>query len=129
VSTPRPDKVGDYELLQDFENTSASIRIIRMAEGVQAVDPHVHQRSAQMYVCLEGTVAIELDGVETTITPYGVVSVPVRSLHSARPVNGPATVMNISVPPLAASDQAPFVPAYDPADMRLPERESDDLED
>jgi mannose-6-phosphate isomerase-like protein (cupin superfamily) len=121
----RPQPVGAYEVIQDFENSSMSIRVIRMAAEAMAINAHVHQRSAQVYVALSGSVRIECDGVETVLRPYDVLSVPIGSLHRAHPVDGAAIVMNISVPPLAANDQAPATSFVETSDMRLPRNGSD----
>jgi quercetin dioxygenase-like cupin family protein len=105
MTSPRPARVGVYELLQDFEARDASIRIFRLQQGAQNVESHVHERSAQIYVALEGRVAIEHDGAETTLTPYEAFAVQPGVVHGARSVDESAVVMNISVPPLEADDQ------------------------
>jgi mannose-6-phosphate isomerase-like protein (cupin superfamily) len=128
VSGLRPRNVGQYELLRDFANSAASVRILRMNDETREVVPHLHHRSAQIYVVLSGKAAIEIDGVEHILGMNEIVSVPVRSLHSARPVDGPAVLMNISVPPLAVYDQAPALAAHEASDLRIP-REGADVED
>jgi mannose-6-phosphate isomerase-like protein (cupin superfamily) len=124
----RPTPVGSYRLLQDYTDRRLSIRVIAMSESAAQVQPHVHARSAQVYMVLEGRAEIECDGVITLAEPYAVVPVPIGSVHSARPYGGPAVVMNLSIPPLAADDQAPMVSAHEPPDMRLP-RVGEDADD
>jgi mannose-6-phosphate isomerase-like protein (cupin superfamily) len=107
TQTHRPAPVGRYGLLQDFENQDLSVRILRMDEGDEAIGRHVHQRCAQVYVVLQGYVAVERSGKTVELGPYEVASVGAGVPHSARPLGGPAVVMNISTPPLAADDQIP----------------------
>jgi mannose-6-phosphate isomerase-like protein (cupin superfamily) len=103
----RPDQVGQYELLEDFDTRAASVRVIRMHGGVEEVEPHVHMKSTQIYVAVEGSTTILRDGVETVIAPFQALSVSPGTIHAARPVGELATVVNISIPPLAADDQRP----------------------
>lgn len=103
----RIEAVGRYELLQDYSGPYMSIRILRLRGGEEAVQRHVHHRSAQVYVALSGRVVVEHDGEETIIEPYQTFEVPPEVIHGARPVDDEAIVANISVPPLAADDQIP----------------------
>lgn len=103
----RPVKVGLYELLQDFETAEASIRVIRMERGTKAVERHVHHRSTQIYVALQGRCRIERDGTIVETKPYEVVVIPPGTVHGAQSAAGEAVFMNISMPPLAADDQVP----------------------
>lgn len=120
--------VGDYQLLQDFESPSASVRVFAMPMGAGAVGSHVHRRSMQIYVALKGAVTVEIDGVERTLLPYEAVAVWPGSKHCASPVDGDVVLINISVPPLAPDDQLAVSPEPEHGDMRLP-RGDDDLED
>ncbi len=118
----RPEPVGNYDVLQDHEVRDASIRVIRMENTAEAVEPHLHHLSQQVYVALEGRAVIVVDGVEHTVEPYGSVTVPRGSVHTARPEGGTAVVMNISLPPLRADDQAPLPGG---SDLNLPSDLSD----
>lgn len=120
--------VGDYQLLQDFECAAASVRVFAMPFGTGAVGGHVHRRSMQIYVALEGAVAIDVDGVERTLLPYEALAVWPGSLHRASPVDADVVLLNISIPPLAADDQLAATAEREHGDMRLP-RAGDDLED
>lgn len=102
-----------------------SIRVLRMDSDAQKIAPHLHHRSAQTYIALEGRALVVCDGVEHVIEPFEVVSIPVKSLHTARALSGHAIVMNISVPPLRADDQSPTLTAMETPDMRMPASESD----
>ncbi len=103
----RIEPVGQYELLQDFSSEHMSVRVLRLLRGEGSVQRHVHQRSAQVYVAIEGRVAIERDGEETVLEPYQALEVKPGAVHAARPVGEYAIVANISVPPLAPDDQLP----------------------
>lgn len=121
----RPPLVGHYELLQDYEVPTASVRVFRLAGGGgDAVDAHTHHRSMQIYVALSGQIVVEKDGVETLLEPYQALAVWPGSAHGARPAGGPAVVMNISVPPLGADDQVAN-PKTEARDQTLPRIGSD----
>ena len=122
MSTERPPRVGAYRLMRDFDSRSASVRIIHMDSDVEAVQPHVHQRSTQIYIPLVGRVRVHLDGVETVVEQYHCFLVPIGSAHGVRPADADedVLVMNISVPPLAADDQVGTGERFEPRDFRLP---------
>ncbi len=129
MTNPRPAPVGLYQILQDFECPTASVRVFRMTSSGDAVAGHIHRRSMQIYVALEGSVLVDVDGVETLLEPYGALPVWPGSRHSATPAGADAVLMNISIPPLAADDQiASPLPQHEAPDMVLP-HSGDDLED
>jgi mannose-6-phosphate isomerase-like protein (cupin superfamily) len=101
----RPPLVGNYQVLQDYEVPTASVRVFSLNAQEQSVESHLHRRSMQIYVALAGQVRIVGDGVVTNLRPYEALAVWPRTTHSASAVEGDAVVMNISVPPLAADDQ------------------------
>ncbi|MCC6382744.1 MAG: cupin domain-containing protein [Dehalococcoidia bacterium] len=113
TSAFRPPRVGRYTVLTDFQASGASVRVFELGQATGAVEAHVHQRSAQIYVALEGQVVIVREGHETTITPYEALEVPAGQVHAARAAGGRAVVMNVSVPPLAADDQMPATPLWE----------------
>lgn len=125
----RPIPVGLYHLLTDYECPAASVRVLRMSDEGDAVGSHVHRRSMQLYLAIEGSVAVEVDGVETVLQPYEVLAVWPGSVHRASPVGGAAVVANISIPPLGADDQVPAPDAHEAADLRLPRGSGADVED
>jgi len=105
MTQPRPSRVGNYELLEDFESNDASVRILRMAKSAEAIQPHLHHRSTQIYVALEGQACVERDGHPTTIKPYEVLVIAPDTVHSAYAAGETAVVLNISIPPLTGDDQ------------------------
>jgi mannose-6-phosphate isomerase-like protein (cupin superfamily) len=129
MTSTRPTPVGLYHLLTDFECPAASVRVFRMRGEGDAVGSHVHRRSMQMYLAIEGTVVVEVDGVETVLKPYEVLTVWPGSVHRASPLDGEAVVANISIPPLGADDQVPATSVPEPADRQLPRGSAADVED
>ena len=120
MAEQRPIPVGVYDLLTDYVGRKMSVRVFRLQPNREQVDRHRHRRSTQVYVALDGTVAIQRDGVETTLSPYEAVEVPPGVIHGARAVGAPAVLMNISVPPLAVDDQAPLYKEPYREDFNLP---------
>jgi|GEM_PF-951143 len=116
----RPVPVGTYELLTDFVAQNASIRIFRMHGAGERVEPHVHHKSAQIYLLLEGAARITVDGVDHVLHPYQAFSVPVGVPHAAVPIGEEAVLANISVPPLRFDDQLPPDTPAAPPDFELP---------
>ncbi len=125
TTSERPARVGQYHLRQDFQCPTSSIRVIQMASQAEAVEGHVHYRSMQIYVALEGVIKVDIDGLETELSPYEALPVWPGSRHTAWPLDGPAVLMNISIPPLGADDQHPMAIAEERPDMRLPGEDSD----
>lgn len=107
MPVPRPEQVGLYYVLKDHEFDTASIRVIRMDEGGEAVHRHVHQASAQVYLCLQGFVVVDRGGEHIRLSPWEACEVPVGVPHGVRPEGDDAVVANISVPPLQVGDQLP----------------------
>jgi len=121
MTLSRPVRVGSYDLLQDFENTKASVRVFRIRAEEHAVHRHMHAKSTQIYIALQGRALIEIDGVFTPLEPYGCISVPIGAYHSAQPAGDEEVVlMNISTPPLGPDDQAPAGPPPSRNDYTLP---------
>lgn len=125
MSDERPIPVGVYQVLQDFACPAASVRVFRLSDDGDAVGGHVHRRSMQIYVAIEGTVVVEVGGVEHTLEPYAALPVWPGIKHRASPIAGNAVLMNISIPPLDADDQIPLSESGEPVDMRLPEANFD----
>ena len=125
TTSERPAPVGQYVLRQDFQCPTSSIRVIAMASEAEAVGGHVHHRSMQIYVALEGAIKVDIDGLETQLKPYQALPVWPGSRHTAWPVDGPAVLMNISIPPLGADDQHATGVGGEGPDLRLPSDDSD----
>src|SRR5262245_46485363 len=106
MSTARPTLVGSYDLLQDFVTDEISVRVFRLADA-DAVRPHLHHRSAQVYIALVGEVAIDHDGPSVTLRPFEAFEVRPGVVHGARAVSSDAVLMNVSAPPLESDDQLP----------------------
>lgn len=108
MTLPRPEPVGQYEILQDFEATDqASVRVFRLTNEAE-VEAHVHHMTTQIYVAIQSRVIVERDGIAAPLDPYQAVMVPPGTVHRAYPAGAEAVLMNISVPPLKADDQVPM---------------------
>jgi mannose-6-phosphate isomerase-like protein (cupin superfamily) len=128
ITLERPTPVGTYDILTDFLTNDAGVRVFRMGGVAQRIEPHVHHRSAQIYVVLEGEARITVDGVEHFLRPYQALAVPVGVPHSAAALGPEAVLANISTPPLRFDDQLPPDRPVTPPDFELP-RPGSDVED
>lgn len=128
MAEQRPAPVGRYEVLQDFDCPAATVRVLRLAGAAEHIDQHLHRRSMQIYVSIDGEARIVVDGVEHVIRPYEALPVWPGSEHGAVAGSAEATLVNISIPPLAADDQLAVTLEREHPDMRLP-RAGDDTED
>jgi mannose-6-phosphate isomerase-like protein (cupin superfamily) len=112
MTQQRPGRVGNYELVEEFESDEASLRILRMEKTDQAIQAHIHRRSMQIYVALQGRVAVDRDGETRRLEPYQAVIIQPETVHAAYPETETAMILNISIPPMAADDQVP-VPRFE----------------
>ena len=95
---------GKYEILSHVEMPECSIRIIGMKES-EEVAPHYHEKSTQIYTVLEQEVEVQLAGRTMRLRPYETVRIEMGMHHSVRPVDGPALLLSLSIPPLDRDDQ------------------------
>ena len=124
MTQSRPAPMGNYELLQDFEGRAASVRVLRLASQGEVM-PHLHHRSLQLYVALDGVSVISVDGVERELQPYEVTEIAPGTPHAARPAATTSILLNVSVPPLAADDQLPAQSQAYREDLQLPHAGTD----
>ncbi len=125
MTAQRPTPVGKYEILQDYETKTASVRVIRMEGSVEQIEQHIHHKSMQIYLVIAGEARITADGVEHIMRPFETLSVYAGTAHGAAPVGPQAILANISIPPLQADDQLPVTEEYEPPDLKLPRIGSD----
>jgi len=97
--------VGNYDLLEDFETDDVTVRVLRIASAGESIQQHLHERTTQIYVALQGRVRVEVEGKTVDLEPYGAIVIPAGKAHGAGSLGEAAILMNISVPPLAADDQ------------------------
>jgi mannose-6-phosphate isomerase-like protein (cupin superfamily) len=97
---------GDYSVQADHEYPECSLRILRLTPG-QTTGAHLHRRCMQSYLVLEGRVEVQVGDVYHNLAPGEAVRVPIGAIHTARPVDGVAVVVSVSVPPLRAEDHIP----------------------
>ena len=115
MTGPRPAHVGNYDLLEDFDTESATIRVLRMAPTGQTIQQHRHEKTTQIYVALQGRIRVEVEGKTIDLEPYRATVIHAGKPHGAAPAGETAILMNVSIPPLAADDQLP-VPEFESAD-------------
>ena len=109
TSPRRPRQVGQYEVIQDFQTSGLSIRIIRMDLATAAIGRHVHHKCEQVYVVMEGEVTVLRGDERLELGLHDVAAIPHGVPHGAFPRQGNAVVMNISTPPLDPDDQVPDI--------------------
>ncbi len=115
MTGPRPPRVGNYDLLEDFETDDATVRVLRMAPAGQSIQQHLHEKTTQIYVALQGRVRVEVEGKTVDLEPYRATVIPAGKAHGAGAVGETAILINTSIPPLAAADQIP-APRFEPAE-------------
>jgi mannose-6-phosphate isomerase-like protein (cupin superfamily) len=98
--------IGNYEILSHVKMPECSIRIIGMKESEQ-VALHYHEKSTQIYTVLEQEVEVQVAGRTMRLRPYETVRIEMGVHHSVRPLEGPALVLSLSIPPLDKDDQHP----------------------
>lgn len=125
MSEQRPQPVGRYEVLEDFECHSASVRVLKLEGATEHIDQQATRRSMRIYLSIGGTARVTVDGVTHLLQPYAALAVWPGSEHGAAPAGSEAILVNISIPPLTADDQLPVTPAEEPEDFRLPRGDSD----
>ena len=87
------------DLLEDFDTESATIRVLRMAPTGQAIQQHLHEKTTQIYVALQGRVRVEVEGKTIDLEPYRATVIHAGKPHRASPVEETAILMNISISP------------------------------
>ena len=96
-----------------MENLRANV--YSLAEG--AMSQHMHRTQEELYIVLDGTAMIEVDGVKYRVGPREAISVPARVWRKlANAGLGPLTFLCIAAPP--ADDDAEISPEEDPEQVR-----------
>lgn len=98
--------MGDYGVLSHVEMPECSIRIIWLREA-EFVAPHYHDLSTQIYTVLDREVETRIGEGTFRLRPYETVRIERGTVHSIRPLDGPALVLSLSIPPLSREDQHP----------------------
>lgn len=93
-----------YRVLQGADNSPASVHFVDIRTDS---DRHYHRTFTEIYTCLEGTGAIELDGAIVELTPGTVVVIPPEVRHRAYPTgdHGGLRILNTVVPPFDPADE------------------------
>jgi len=128
VTAERITPVGKYDILTDYVTPGASVRVFRIHGAGERIDQHIHHKSTQIYLSIQGAARITVDGVEHIVGPYEALTVCPGIAHGAVPVGEEAILANISIPALEFDDQLPVEQDLEPPDWKLP-GEGTDLED
>lgn len=97
----------------DMENLRANV--YSLAEG--AMSRHLHRTQEELYIVLDGTAMIDVDGVQYRVGSREAIAVPARSWRKVANAGlGPLTFLCVAAPP--ADDDAEIAPAEDPEEVR-----------
>ncbi len=89
--------------------------VYSLAEG--AMSQHLHRTQEELYVVLEGTAMIDVDGVKHRVGSREAIAVPARAWRKVANAGlGPLTFLCVAAPP--ADDDAEISPDEDPAEVR-----------
>jgi mannose-6-phosphate isomerase-like protein (cupin superfamily) len=103
-TAPVPCPCGSaYRVLTGADGAPASLHFVDVKTDSEV---HYHRTFTEIYTCLEGSGALELDGERIPLTPGTVVAIPPGVRH--RPIPGPAgtlRIINVAVPPFAPGDE------------------------
>ena len=93
-----------YRVLQGADGSPVSVHFVDIRTDS---DRHYHRTFTEIYTCLEGAGAIELDGAIVELTPGTVVVIPPEVRHRAYPTgeNGGLRILNTVVPPFDPADE------------------------
>ncbi|MBN2204824.1 MAG: cupin domain-containing protein [Thermoleophilia bacterium] len=96
-----------------MENLRANV--YALAEG--AMSQHLHRTQEELYVVLDGTAMIDVDGAQHRVGPREAIAVPARSWRKVANAGlGPLTFLCVAAPP--ADDDAEIAPGEDPEEVR-----------
>jgi len=89
--------------------------VYSLAEG--AMSQHLHRTQEELYIVLDGTAIIEVDGAKHRVGPREAIAVPARAWRKLSNAGlGPLTFLCVAAPP--ADDDAEVSPDEDPDDVR-----------
>jgi len=89
--------------------------VYSLAEG--AMSQHLHRTQEELYIVLDGTAIIEVDGTKHRVGPREALAVPARTWRKLSNAGlGPLTFLCIAAPP--ADDDAEIAPSEDPEEVR-----------
>ena len=89
--------------------------VYSLAEG--AMSQHLHRTQEELYIVLEGTAMIDVDGTKHKVGPREAIAVPARAWRKLSNAGlGPLTFLCIAAPP--ADDDAEIAPGEDATEVR-----------
>jgi len=81
------------------ENTAATLHIVDTTEDAQ---PHYHKKLTEIYLVLEGTGQIELDGKLSAVKPLTSIFIKAGCRHR---IVGKMRIVNICIPAFDSEDE------------------------
>ena len=96
-----------------MENLRANV--YSLAEG--AMSQHMHRTQEELYVVLEGTAMVDVEGAQHRVGARQAIAVPAKAWRKVTNAGlGPLTFLCIAAPP--ADDDAEIAPSEDPEEVR-----------
>jgi len=90
-----------FRILGARDGAPASFHVVRIKEDSRR---HYHKRMTEIYYCLDGNGAVELDNERLALNPGVLVLIKPGTRHRAV---GKLTIINVVVPPFDPEDEYP----------------------
>jgi len=81
------------------ENPTATMHIVDIEEDART---HYHKKLTEIYLILEGSGHMELDGEKVPVKPFTAILIKPRCRHRAV---GKMRIVNVSIPPFDPKDE------------------------
>ncbi len=81
------------------ENQAASVHVVQISAEAQI---HYHKRTTEIYIILEGTGVLELDGERIPVRPLSSVMIQPLCRHRAL---GELRILNVAIPRFDPADE------------------------
>jgi mannose-6-phosphate isomerase-like protein (cupin superfamily) len=93
-----------YRVVSGADGAPASVHFVDIRADS---DRHYHCTFTELYVCLEGSGFLEIDGRVVALEPGTVAVIERGQRHRAFPAapDRPLRILNVAVPPFAAGDE------------------------
>jgi mannose-6-phosphate isomerase-like protein (cupin superfamily) len=84
------------------ENDVASVHCVNICSDSRT---HYHKEMTEIYIVLEGSGTIELDGDTIPLRPMTSIMIKPRCRHRAVPGSAPLNILNIAIPKFDPADE------------------------
>lgn len=89
-------------MLTGADNDRLSIHFVTISEASEA---HYHTRLTEVYIVIEGSGELELDGERRPLTEGSVALIPPGTRHRAVPGPSGLRIVNVVTPPFTSEDE------------------------